>query len=364
MSGLLDILSLGAVTSVGLTAFQTAASCRARIAGFEDAIPLPPPHDPLRAARVPARAVLRPTPTDWLVNLAARGIRESLGYRPMEGRVGLVLALPESARKHAAVTPGGEAEFLARVSRAAGRRFDRTMVAGEGGAAIATGLLAASDLLCNGHLDVCVVGGVDSLVNASDVARLRQAGRMVEPDNPQGVIPGEGAGFLVLARHGRFAGAIARVIKTGVAGERDHVLGPRFSQGRGFAEALQQATGDEVPESRVSFRVSTSNGERYAAWESMFFSSRFYRTRREHLPVWYPASSVGDIGAASGALAIVIAAIGIAGGYAPGPYGMCEAASETGLRGACLIGPAVGSPAPPFRPEEGASLHVISKFRS
>lgn len=364
MTAVLDILSFGAVTSVGLDALQTAAACRARIAGFEAAIPLTPPQEPLRAARVPARAPLRRTATDWLVNLAARAIRESLGYRSVEGRIGLVITLPETARRHAVRANLPDEELLRRIAAAGGRQFGHAAIAGEGGAGIAIALRVATDLLQRGDVDACVVGGVDSLVNAQDVSRLRQAARMLEPDNPQGLIPGEGAGFVLVSLPGRFRGAVARIVSVAAAVEPDDVLGARFSQGGAFLEALEAATaGHDVPESSVSFRVSTANGERYAAWEAMFFTSRFYRTRREHLPVWYPASSVGELGAASGGVALVLAAIGIAGGYAPGPYAMCEAASETGLRGVCLVGPANGAPAPPFRPDEGASLHVISTLQ-
>ena len=60
----------------------------------------------------------------------------------------------------------------------------------------------------------------------------------------------------------------------------------------------------------------------------MFYATRFYRTRRELFPVWYSAFSMGEMGAASGAAAIVLAVLAIAGGYAPGPYAMCESASE------------------------------------
>src|SRR5262249_14825746 len=138
----------------------------------------------------------------------------------------------------------------------------------------------------------------------------------------------------------------------------------RLSQGRGFEKALRGAIGDSgLPESSVSFRISTVNGEHYAVWESMFYTTRTYRTRREFLPVWYTASSVGDIGAASGAVAVILGSFGIAGGYAPGQYAMCESASDIGLRGACLIGPVPGAPVPPFRPEEGASCRVLRSFR-
>jgi len=64
---------------------------------------------------------------------------------------------------------------------------------------------------------------------------------------------------------------------------------------------------------------------------------RFYRTRRERLATAYPAMTVGDVGAASGALALMLAADSFTNDYAPGPVAMCEVASEGGLRAAAVM---------------------------
>jgi 3-oxoacyl-[acyl-carrier-protein] synthase-1 len=51
----------------------------------------------------------------------------------------------------------------------------------------------------------------------------------------------------------------------------------------------------------------------------------------------YPAMTVGDIGAASGALALMLAADSFRDDYAPGAVAMCEVASESGLRAAAVV---------------------------
>jgi 3-oxoacyl-[acyl-carrier-protein] synthase-1 len=302
-------------------------------------------------------------PRYWLVNLAVRAIRESLRYRHFPGRLGLILAVPEQERTHPGTVDSEPAQFVASIAAAVGdQTFHLTNVAGEGGAGIAEGLRMARDLFQGGGLDACLVGGVDSLVNSVETGRLREAGRFLEPGNPKGLIPGEGAGILLVVPVNTFPGAVAQISGIGIATEKYPVSGPFLSQGREFEKALSGAIEDAgLPESKVSFRVSTVNGEHYAVWESMFYTSRFYRTRREVFPVWYTASSTGDLGAASGAVSVILAALGIAGGYAPGPCAMCESTSENGLRGACLVGPAAGRPSPPFRPEGGASL-LVSRY--
>lgn len=358
----LDILSCGGVTPIGLNALQTAAAFRARVAGFTYSMPLAPPLEPLRAARIPARASLKQTPGDWLVNIAARGLKDALQHPVANRPLGLALALPEKARNHPALAGRSGNDLLQDLEVAAGARFPVKFLAGEGGAGITEGIHAARSAFQRGNIEACVVGGIDSLVNDLDIARLRGAARMLEPDLPQGLIPGEGAAFLVVAPAGRFRGALARLFGISSATETDHVNGPRFSQGRALTTALRLAVEDGgIPESSLSFRVSTVNGERYAVWESMFSTTRFYRTRRDRLTTWYTASSLGELGAASGPIALVLAALAIAGGYAPGPYAMCESASDTGLRGAVVLGPSADAATPPFRPEEGASKYVLRR---
>ena len=222
----------------------------------------------------------------------------------------------------------------------------------DGHAAVVEGIVVARNLFATTDVDYCVVGGVDSLLNYQDVERLKAANRLHEERNPQGVIPGEGAGFLAFHRPGLAIAtrSIAQVLGVGISEEKDTVLGERFSTGVGLRNALELAAKDSsCLESQLTFRVSDMNGERYRAWESLIGSTRYYLTRRERMAVWYPAISVGDLGAAAGALTMIIAAIGISRGYAPGPYGMCESSSDNGLRAACVLAPASGAPVPPFR---------------
>ena len=132
---------------------------------------------------------------------------------------------------------------------------------------------------------------------------------------------------------------LGQILGLGIGYERESVLGPKYSVGEGFRAALHDAASQAGGEPRVDFVVSTFNGERYGAWEAMIHRSRFYRTRREQLPIIYPAMSVGEIGAGAAGLAVIIAATAIGRGYAPGSIAMCEVASDEGLRAACMVGP-------------------------
>jgi 3-oxoacyl-(acyl-carrier-protein) synthase len=119
------------------------------------------------------------------------------------------------------------------------------------------------------------------------------------------------------------------------------VLSDGHPTGKGLQRALEATIRDaDVPESRIDFRVSDQNGEVYHTMESTLALSRFYRKHREECPLWLPAASVGEIGAAVGPLLVMMASIAMEKGYAPGALAMCEASSDEGLRAGCLVGPA------------------------
>lgn len=335
----INIVQCGAVTSVGLNAPQTCAAIRSGISGFRNAYALHPPEDPIIGASVPARSRLKQTPMEWLVNLAARAIGECIqGFTSTE-RTALIISLPEEYRNHPAVTPDSSDHFVHMLQNRLDVQFHGSpILLRDGHAGALRGLKLAKEALTTGQVDHCVVGGVDSLLNESDIERLRATYRIYRPDNPQALVPGEGSAFMLVSAGNRHRHNLARLLGIGVARETDTVLDARYSQGRGLQHALTLALQDaQVAESTISFRVSDMNGERYRAWESLLAEARFYRTPRCCLVSWYAATSVGDIGAATSALAVVTAVVGIAKGYAPGPYAMCEASSDEGLRAACLL---------------------------
>lgn len=335
------IEAYGAVTPIGLNALQSCSALRAGITGFSDVYPLVPPNEPIVGAAVPGSFRLKRTPQEWLVNLAVRGIKECLPDNTARAEsLALILSLPDEHRNHPAfnyLTPG---EFLNLIHSQLGYKFHKTSMAmQEGRGGIFSALLKARELITNREVDACIVGGVDSFLNPIDIEVLQASYRISGPKSTQGLIPGEGAAFVLVSAGKKLSPSGFRIFGVGISMESDTVLGPKFSQGRGLERALKGAINDSnIPESEISFRISSMNGERYYAWESLLAECRFYRTRRERLPCWYTGASVGDLGAAAGPLSIIVCAIGIRKGYAPGQLVMCEGASDNGLRGACLLG--------------------------
>jgi 3-oxoacyl-[acyl-carrier-protein] synthase-1 len=337
----LYVAGAGAVTPAGLNAPQTIAAIRAGLSAFEEKILAEPFGAVQIVARIPTHYQLRRNDGEWLINMAARAIGEALrsGARASEATA-ILLAPPESFRNHPAYADIAPQGFLAAVIAATGQKFHAASRVVDGGAAASIGLLErALEVMEQQGVEQVLLGGVDSLVNDTDLARLGKARRLKSPDNAQGLVPGEAAAFVRLTREpeGK-APVLAAIHGVGLAQETDTVLSERYSQGRALLGALRDAvTGSGPSEPDIDFVISNSNGERYSGWEQLIARPRFYRTRREMLPTAYPAMTIGDIGAAGGALALMLAADSFLRDYAPGPTVVCELASENGLRAAAVM---------------------------
>ncbi|MCA1685381.1 MAG: hypothetical protein LC745_05245 [Planctomycetia bacterium] len=344
MSRPLCIVGSGAVTPVGLSAAQTCAAMRAALSNFAETGFSHEDLEPVIGAAIPFRPLpTQARPFGRLVAIASRAVQEcvtSAGIEP--ARTALLLGVREPYRVDPLRDWSNEGLLRAIEGRLQTRFHGESRVIPEGKAAAFRGVKLSQDLLTSGSAEATILGGVDSLLNQPDLDRFEANFRIKRPGLPRGLIPGEGACFLAVTTRELTRD---RVVHGGVLGvglaEEDPaftVLSDGHPTGKGLRKALTAAILDaDVPESRIDFRISDLSGEEYATIDSLIASTRFYRTRREHAVCWYPASSLGEIGAAFGALSVLAATLGWAKGYAPGPLVMCEASSDGGLRGGCLV---------------------------
>lgn len=341
MKGPLYITASGAVTPAGLTARQTIAAVRASLSAYQTVTLSTPFGKPQLMSRLEVHEGLRTSEGDWLVNMAVRALDETLTASQVSPqRTALLLALPEGFREHPAFQDTPPTAFLRTVTAELGNPLHPMSRAIDGGAAASVGMLQqVADILDHGDVEQVILGGVDSLLNDRDLARLADANRLKDDENAQGFVPGEGAAFVAIqAKRSARTPALAAILGVGIAQERDTVLTERHSQGNAMLRALSDAVSGQGPkEPDIGFIISNGNGERYVAWEASICRPRFYRTHREILPTAYPAMTVGDIGCASGALALMLAADSFARNYAPGRVAMLEIASESGLRAAAVV---------------------------
>ncbi len=213
----LDILSVGAVTPLGLSAPPTCAAFRAGLKALAEVFYRTFPAAPVIGGRVPASVRLRRTYADWLTNLATRSLAEAISGLAELPEMALILNLPEPARKHPALRFGYQDAILAKLQERVAVSFPIAEVLCGEGAGTLSAIRRAGELLVSNAARYCCIVGVDSLVNSHDIAGLEAAFRLKDVDRPMGIMPGEGAASFIVARGQGTHPGMARITGVGIA---------------------------------------------------------------------------------------------------------------------------------------------------
>lgn len=343
-AGSIAIVGLGVRCAVGLEARAAAAAVRAGIAGFGDhPYMIDKVGEPIVVAREPTldaelqgperfAGLARPALIEALAPLTLRGIaahsaRVLIGTP--EPRPGLPDGIGEALDRLVAETTsapsGQQPTFLPRGN--------------------AAGLLAmryACEMLLAGHSRFCLTGGVDSYLTANCLEWMDEQGILKSSANRNGFLPGEAAGFCVLA-----SGATAREFDlpvlawletTGCAVEESRIRTATICVGRGLSDAFEQALASlRMPQDRVDESICDLNGEPYRSEEFAFTVLRTQKFFIDFSRFVTPGDCWGDVGAASGPLFASLAIAAHARGYAKGPRTMLWASSEGGDRAAVVL---------------------------
>ncbi|QQR45130.1 hypothetical protein JKA73_03025 [Myxococcus xanthus] len=204
-----------------------------------------------------------------------------------------------------------------------------------GHAAVAMAIDLAAQRLAAGQLDQCIIGAVDSYLDDGTIQSLHRERRLKSDDAPDGFQPGEAAAFLLMEparaaqRRGvQVLGSISSVVTAGLERRVDPGA-PGVVLARAVASSLTSAPGGRV------WLISDLNGE---PGRSMEWGNALARLASTHptisdSPVWYPATSLGNTGAASAAIGICAAVRAFARGYAPADAALILSSSDGPQRG-------------------------------
>jgi len=214
----------------------------------------------------------------------------------------------------------------------------------QGGAGALFALSGALQALSAGRAELALVGGVDSFLDLRRLAELDAEQRILGEQVMDGFVPGEAAAVLLLGRPGagRRLGlpALARVAGVGLGAEKGHRYSSEPYRGDGLDGAFQALFG-ALPQGlpRVETVYAGFNGEGLPAkeWGVAFLrsSARF----APELQIEHPADCLGDVGAASGAVMLGLAALGLRQGKLRGPC-LLWCTSDREPRAAALLGAA------------------------
>jgi 3-oxoacyl-[acyl-carrier-protein] synthase-1 len=342
------IIGVGIACPVGLCAKQAATSVRAGVARIEATAWIGQDGTPFKMARVPTDAlpqlkdeiqgeVTLTQREQRLIRLGAVALNEALEVVSLESIPwSLFLALPE-LQTNLKLKPESFVDYLVRQAE-----IDVQPATAEvlllGRAAGFVALDAAVKSIADNPDELAVVGGLDSYHDPYVLGTLQAADRVLTEESMDGLIPGEGAAFLLLtssamAQRHQWK-VLATVESVAVGTEPGHLGSEESCTGDGSTKAIGGAVADGEPIQSV---YVSFNGEHFWAKEWSVAFLRHAEHFREGHTLHHPADCYGDPGAAAGPLMAALAALNLDanGGLAPA---LIWCASDGELRSACRIG--------------------------
>ncbi len=335
-------VKLGLATPLGLGTRATQCAIAAGLTGFALTEVTDLTGDPVRACRL---SQLDPTMTreERMLHLGQRALAECLAdVDPRRGApIAAYLALPEQG-----AAPLDEARIVRglRAVPDAALPLDwsaRPIRAGRAGVFLA--LEAAAAALASGRAALALVGGVDSQCDDASLQHLAAEGRTLGKTNPDGLIPGEGAGFALLARVDATSGLGApRGHLVACSTARDALPFRQRSSVKavGLTTLFRQLRHAHADQPRPQHLFSCQPGEGFWARELASAYLRNAALMPEPFRKSTIAASLGDAGAGAGIVQIAMAFDLFATSWRTGravDRAIVYGAADLGQSGGCIV---------------------------
>lgn len=333
----MQVVAVAARTPVGLTAESCAAAVRAGISRLKEYPWIDPRGQPIVLA-TDARLDRNTEARERMVAMVEHVLAEAcakLDRTPTSpSLLRVLLALPETR-------PGfseKDASWVLEIIRSRFRPSRSKVTVELAGRGHAGAVQAVAKALARDDRDAMfLIVGADSHHHVDTFQWLDRERRLARATIRNGFVPGEGAGCIALAsvelvRRLQLA-RLAIVRGAQMAQETQLRESETGSLGVAMSRAVEAL---HLPNESVDAIYLDLNGERYRSEEWGFVALRASRLWKS-LDYFAPADSWGDIGAAFGALAAVLAVQSFVRRYSTGPRALILAGSESGSRGAMLI---------------------------
>ncbi|NMO18352.1 hypothetical protein HPC49_34245 [Pyxidicoccus fallax] len=211
-----------------------------------------------------------------------------------------------------------------------------------GHAGVHDALALATRLLDTQGLARCVVLAADSYLDQLSLEWLASAGRLKTPDVPCGLMPGEAGACLMvepLSAARRQGSPIHAVIESSVTSqEPDRFFTEEVHTGARLSDMIRGALANVAASGSFEGDIVIDlNGEDWRAQDWGCSRVRLSETLGARCRLVIPGSSLGDVGAASGVVAMCVAARSFARGYAATRRTLVVSSSEYGHAGASLL---------------------------
>lgn len=213
----------------------------------------------------------------------------------------------------------------------------------QGKAGFATALKQAQiDIYDNKHEEILIIS-VDSLINNASLAyyggdMYGEGCRLLTDTNSNGFIPGEAATAILLSKP---IGEENEVVISGVGTARETATiynEEELLRSEGLSKAIMEASDQaQLPIHETSFRVGSMSGEEYFFDEATLAQIKTLKQKIPDHPLWHPADSIGEVGAAIGGAMVIQTYYAMINGYASGDNALCHISNDDELRGAFIV---------------------------
>jgi len=311
------LVATGMITPLGDSAATSIAAIKGGISAYSASQYISHRGTPMILAQVPGEVIaplVAPLQAQKLsprrvrmLQLAGTALQQTVAETGLSAPCPLYLAAPESLPNLPA-TVGDE--FLGQLAVQANIELDMThsRVFAAGRAAGLAALQAGIGAIQAG-LPVCLVGGVDSYMEATLLGQLDADNRVLGENASGGFAPAEGAGFIMLVspQHAqRFPNAQVFHCGIGLAQEQGHRYADAVCLGDGLATATHRALAN-CGGRKVSRVYASFNGEALHSKEYGVACIRHHAAFAADAPLVHPADCLGDMGAAIAPLLLAMA---------------------------------------------------------
>jgi len=183
-----------------------------------------------------------------------------------------------------------------------------------------------------------LIVSVGSTLIPKDISYYHSQQRLLTENNANGFIPGEAATAVLLSKP---TGEENEVIISGVGITKESATlfnEEELLRGKGLSTAIMEASKQAaVPIYETQFRVGSMSGEEYFFNEATLAQQKTLTQKIPKHPLWHPADSLGEVGAAIGGAMVIQAYYAMINGYAPGDNAICHISNDDELRGAFIM---------------------------
>lgn len=209
-------------------------------------------------------------------------------------------------------------------------------------------LKQAQQTLYQDGLSYALILGIDSLLDSATLGyyggNLYGEGRRLLGDNhSNGFIPGEAATAVLLRKPKKNDNRTVIISGVGLASEtasfnNSQTDEPHVLRGKGLSDAIKNASQDAGVEiHHTAYRVASVSGEDYFFTEAALAQIKSLKRKVDDQPLWHPADSIGEVGAAVGGAITIMTAFALLKGYALGNSVLCHLSNDDEQRGAFIM---------------------------